>query len=535
MSDAQLNPIIVGSGPSGLALAKALTDAGRSYTLVDGGLEIEPELDRRVGAIALKPPWRWSQEDRALIKSKVVLSSGGVKEKKVFGSNFASSSPAGLKIDRNNANFYTSFARTGLANIWGAGLMPMASSDMTGWPISLSSLEPHYRGVMSFLPFAGHYDQLESDFPLYGNPHPHPLSSQALHALARAAPFSTQLRERGLTVGASRLAARFSPDSSKAEGESFCRSCALCMYGCAYRAIFSGQETLSQLISSGTCKYLPGYIVKTFSEDQGKVTIRGVDVSGAPGEPIVGSRLVIAAGPFATAKIVLESLNLIAKEITVKTSDQFYQPLITSFRSPNITNEPMHTMSQVFWALRDPSVSPYYIHSSLYMYNDMYLQTLQNLLGKFYPTLKYFVTQFLERFCFSISYLHSDHSATLKTQVINDSLRTLKVEGVINPASEEIIKKLKKKWRQLSRYTGMFPAPFYNSQRLPGAGNHNGGSFPMRRSPKDLETSTNGMLYGFERVHIADSSIMPSITASTITLSIMANAHRIGTELAELP
>ena len=49
----------------------------------------------------------------------------------------------------------------------------------------------------------------------------------------------------------------------------------------------------------------------------------------------------------------------------------------------------------------------------------------------------------------------------------------------------------------------------------------------MKKKPSEFETDELGRPYGFERVHVVDSSVFPTVPATTITLSIMANAHRI--------
>ena len=61
----------------------------------------------------------------------------------------------------------------------------------------------------------------------------------------------------------------------------------------------------------------------------------------------------------------------------------------------------------------------------------------------------------------------------------------------------------------------------------PGRGFHSGGTLPMSASPGPFQTDSLGRPYGFELVHIVDSSVFPTINASTITLTAMANAHRI--------
>jgi len=62
----------------------------------------------------------------------------------------------------------------------------------------------------------------------------------------------------------------------------------------------------------------------------------------------------------------------------------------------------------------------------------------------------------------------------------------------------------------------------------PGRGFHNGASFPMRKDPAELETDILGRPRGWSRLHVVDASSLPSVPATTITFSVMANAHRIG-------
>jgi len=80
----------------------------------------------------------------------------------------------------------------------------------------------------------------------------------------------------------------------------------------------------------------------------------------------------------------------------------------------------------------------------------------------------------------------------------------------------------------------MVPIPGLVQLGQPGKGNHLGGSFAMRRDPGRLDTDTLGRVSGWDRLHIVDASVLPSIPATTITLSVMANAHRIASAAAAL-
>jgi hypothetical protein len=81
------------------------------------------------------------------------------------------------------------------------------------------------------------------------------------------------------------------------------------------------------------------------------------------------------------------------------------------------------------------------------------------------------------------------------------------------------------------------PLPVMLKVAEPGRSFHSGGSFPMSTEPRGFQTDLLGRPPGWERIHAVDATVFPSIPATTITFSAMANAHRIGSEAArqELP
>ena len=66
----------------------------------------------------------------------------------------------------------------------------------------------------------------------------------------------------------------------------------------------------------------------------------------------------------------------------------------------------------------------------------------------------------------------------------------------------------------------------------PGRGFHSAGSLPMRAQPGEFECDTLGRPFGWSRLHVVDASVLPSMPATTVTFSVMANAHRIGAAMA---
>ncbi len=64
---------------------------------------------------------------------------------------------------------------------------------------------------------------------------------------------------------------------------------------------------------------------------------------------------------------------------------------------------------------------------------------------------------------------------------------------------------------------------------------HWGGSFPHRgRVVPEFSSDGLGRVGSWQRIHLVDASVFPNIAATTFTLTIMANAHRIATEAMRL-
>ncbi|WP_319763590.1 GMC oxidoreductase [Maridesulfovibrio sp.] len=524
MSDFSDAYCVIGSGLSGVSAARGLIDAGKKVLMLDVGLELPKKNAERVDVLASKPAWKWKSSEKDILTEGVEASAGGVKEKFLFGSNFASRVLDQFPRELIESKFYMSFARNGLGNIWGGGLLPVHAEDMRDWPITPQELEPYYSKVLRYAPLSGRSDSLEKTYPLYCKPSFHAPSKQASALLSKLERNGRKLEDSGLSFGASRLAARF---HGRKEGYE-CQYCGMCLHGCPYGIAYSGSETLDELEQDGNFTYQKGFLVKRLEPETDGVVIYGTDPkSGQALEPVRVKKAFLAAGVFSTTKIMLESLGIKEKSVRVLNSDQFYTPLFSMRGMPRVTEESLHAMCQIFLILRNKGLSPYTIHFSLYTYNQLYKQALDGILGPTAGLFSPFVKLFLSRLFFSISYLHSSESSYLEARLKNDAQGTMVVNSVAAPEAIDVMNRGRMHLLKLSPYTGLVPVLGYKGQKIPGAGNHSGGSFPMKQNPKGLETDSLGRVPGFSNVHLVDASILSSVPATSITFSIMANALRI--------
>ncbi len=64
---------------------------------------------------------------------------------------------------------------------------------------------------------------------------------------------------------------------------------------------------------------------------------------------------------------------------------------------------------------------------------------------------------------------------------------------------------------------------------------HFGASFPHGPVRTAISTDRTGRLAVWDHIHLVDASVFPDVPATTFTLTIMANAHRIASETIGSP
>jgi choline dehydrogenase-like flavoprotein len=426
-----------------------------------------------------------------------------------------------------------SLAKGGFSNVWGAAMLPYLQEDIDDWPLTINDLAPHYRAATAITGLAAKHDDLESRFPLYTDQltdlQPSRQVKNFLHDLEQ---HRTELQRQGVVFGASRLAVRARNSQSRS-----CVYCAMCMYGCPYGLIYNTSSTLEKLLTDDNFTYLKDIVVQKLIERNGEVEILAESrINGTP-QTFRARRVYLAAGALTSSKILLESLGAYHHPLTVKDSQYFLLPLLRYRGVAGAAREELHTLSQAFLEIFDHGLSPKSIHLQIYSYNDLYAEAMRNVLGPVHNLVQPASRLFLERFLLIQGYLHSDLSAKISLTLEpprNGERSRLVLNGENNSLTEITLKKLVRKLWKLKASLKAIPLARLLNKGEPGRGFHAGGTFPMRKSPKDFETDIYGRPTGFQKVHVVDATVFPSFPASTVTLTVMANAHRIATATASL-
>lgn len=519
---------VIGSGPAGVAAASALIAAGRRVTLLDAGLIAAPEQEQLRFRMAQSEPEHWSDEDVKASRTNLTAD-GNVSFKLSLGSDHPYRRIAGEDlIDYGDLAVRGSFARGGLSDVWGAALLPYVASDIGPWPITTADLSAAYAAVMRMIPVAGVHDDLTQLFPLPVRRLSEPrMSAQARQLMSKLQRNRNKLAARGVAFGTARLAVNFDEQREHAS----CNYCGHCLHGCPRDLIYSSRHTLDQLSRGGKLNYVPGVVVKRIVEHGEKVSIHASQ--GGAATTLEGDRVLVAAGVLNTTAILLRSLDWYDRPVDILDSQYYILPLLQFSATPNVTSERLHTLAQVFVEISNKAISEHLVHLQIYGFNDLLPDLLRQKLRqlwRFAPK-----NAILGRLLLVQGYLHSDHSGKIRATLTRSAKgERLNLAAMINPDTRPRVRRVVRELGRLSLLLHAMPVPPLLRIQQPGRGFHSGGNFPMSARPHIGETDVLGRVHGWHRTHVVDASVLPSIPATTITQTVMANAFRIGSQIAQL-
>ncbi|MDA1185865.1 MAG: hypothetical protein O2930_14625 [Acidobacteria bacterium] len=521
---------IIGSGPAGIASARALLARGCEVTLLDGGVSLEPARRALVDRLSRSEPADWPGADVAALREATAAGLGGVLLKSAYGSDYPYQEvDRWTPFENRGTDTRPTLARGGFSSVWGAAVLPYLAEDLTDWPVSAEELAPHYRAVASFLPLSAVRDDLADELPLHSStPRPLRPSAQARALMEDLEGARERLRAGGFRFGWSRLAVQAEADGERPG----CAYCGLCLHGCPYGLIYDSSATLAQIEGSEGFRYQGGVVVDRLEEGPGGVVIHARSMASGEALRFQAERVLVGCGVVSTTRLLLASLGVFERPVEILDSQYFLLPLLRFRGAGRPRDENLHTLSQLFVELRDPSVAAHNVHLQVYGYSQLFQETIDGLLGPLARPARPVVDAALARLLLVMGYLHSDVSPRIAATLGRDGRIVLTERR--NPQTRPTLRRV---GARLGRHAlDMRLLPLWPLIRVTPAGRgfHSGGSFPMREHPGDLECDLLGRPTGFSRVHVVDATSFPSIPSTTITFTVMANAHRIASAVAGL-
>ncbi|GAB3302017.1 hypothetical protein GCM10027451_05790 [Geodermatophilus aquaeductus] len=522
--------LVVGSGPSAAAVALALSERpDQQVVVLDLGGRLEEERQAARARLAATGPDGWDPADLAVVTARTAPSGSAtaVPQKRTYGSDYpfrdlgqtrGTSGPPGTNLD------VASSAYGGFSTVWGAQVMPFSRSTFDRWPVSWADMEPHYRAVLAEVPLAGEPDDLAELFPLLaptsGLP---PLGPRTAAVLRRYERSRDEVRTRGVTVGRARLA--FAARD--------CIRCGLCMSGCPYELIYSAAQTMDRLRRRPNVRVLDSLLVERIGQvgDQAVASCR--DLRTGQRSEFTADRLFVGAGGLGTTRLVLGSLATPPPRLEMAESIQFVLPFLSTrpVEDPRGPGARDFTLNQfnLLLPFDDEGYTTSQVHC--YPYNPAFLDALPAALrGRWAAPVS---RQVLRRLSVGFGYLPSWASPPVRVVPRPGAAGGLPELDLGHPPGTGRPELLRAVLRRLLRVAPRLDLwPLLTHVTLSGAGKsyHFGGSFPHRHGDAGAGspgTDRWGRLPDWDRIHLVDGSVLPSVPSTTFTLTVMANAHRI--------
>jgi choline dehydrogenase-like flavoprotein len=522
--------IVVGSGPSGVSVAWPMLEAGMRVLLLDGGRQRESPVP--AGAyhdIRRRDPEQWR---RFLGRDLEALRPVGPPSPKFDapGSRFAfEGDAASERVHGRGFAAIVSLAPGGLSNIWGAGIATYGEQELADFPLSPEDLAPSYRTVARRIGVTGFAaDDLDSGLD-GGMPSQAPmrLSENAARMAARYERNRAAVQALGVRLGRPRIAVLTEPLGRRAA----CTLCDMCIWGCSEDSIYSAAHDLVAMQAHEDLDYRPGSVVESiapFAEGY-RVTLRG-----AGQRELTCRRLVLAAGALVTTRLVLEMQGRFDDPVPVVGAPGIGFALCLPGRIGAAVSPREFSMGQLsFTAAGDATRPADGAYGNLFpasgVPGSLVIERMPLTRPAAVRLFRWLQPSLVLGNCF-LPGRYSRNTARLERGP--DGRGRLVVRGGVADELPRRIAALRSQLMRAFRMLGAHVVPSSFSPMSPGEAIRYAGTLPMRAAPGPGETDATGELYGAPGLHIVDLSIFPSMPAKPHTLTMMANADRIGRTLA---
>jgi choline dehydrogenase-like flavoprotein len=433
-------------------------------------------------------------------------------------------------VRTNSFGGMESLAKGGLGSGWGAVAVEWDDEDLADFPIKRADLAPHYEAVSKRIGISGARDDLLSH---YGDPSSlQPaleLDSNGSALLGAYEKKRSGLNRAGIFVGRARLAV-LSKDLGSRSAQ---RYHDMDFYADKDKSVFRPSFAVDELTLFPSFSYRPQLLVRRF-RDLGSdgVEVEASHTETGRSETFRARKLILAAGTLGSARIALRSLDRYDVPIPIVSNPYTYVPCALLPTLGKKANDRRHSLTQVAVML-ESKASGQRVHAQIYSYRSLLLFKIAKEAPLAVPTGFRIMRELMS--CFVIVGIHHRDSPTAakhcQLRRAEGDTDVLEISYHDAPDTQRRQVRDEKTLLRGLRKLGCWPLKRIN----PGNGSsiHYGGTLPMAAEERPLTVTPQGRLRGTSSVFVADGSTFPSLPAKALTLSLMANAERIGTLIAK--
>jgi len=530
--------IVVGSGPSGVAAASPLAGAGMRVLLLDGGLRRDERLVPRgtYHDIRRNDPEQW----RLFLGPNLE----GLRDEGPPSPKF--SAPAGRfsfvgferaeRIVARGLTVVGSLARGGLSNIWGAGIAVFEDKDLAGFPLSAGDLRPAYERVAQRMGVTGFGaddlgSALDDEMPSLAPVEP---AQNARRLLERYRRRRAAVNALGVCLGRPRVALL----TEERPGRQACNRCDMCLWGCARESIWSAAHDLPELTAYANLDYRPGHLVQGIAPVEGgyRLAVRRDEAGADPARlEFRARRVVLAAGTLVTTRLAMDLLGHYDTPVRLLNAPGAGFALCLPERIGSALATHEFSMAHVsFRTVGDAADGSRDSYGNLFPASGLPAAMIVERMPLSRPgavrLFRYLQPALLLGNCFLPGH-YSDNTARLERDGAGQP--HLVVQGGTSADLPGRLDDVRRRLGAALRKLGAFLLPGSFTPIRPGEDLRYSGTLPMRENPGPAESAISGELHGAPGLYSVDLSVFPVMPAKHHTLTMMANADRVGHGIVE--
>jgi len=514
--------IIVGSGPSGVASALEFSNSNMKPLVLDVGYESHTEIENKENLYKLKEKKQTTDfligkelEYFQIDKQKIP-----VKLKSPYF-QFVTKNPNFFSI--LNSNIITSYARGGLANAWGNGLMRFSKAEFSELPINFDDILPYYKKLEKEIGISGINDDL-IDFFGESNTLQDPLrrSKKAKIIYHKYIKRRNFLNNKGIYLGAPRLGV-----SNNSFGErDKCKYDNLEFWQPNHKSLYNPSMTLNKLLKANKLDYKNGVFVDSWEKTSDAIEVVTYDVNSKKEIRFKTKKLLLAAGPLNTSRIVLKSKKDYSTKLSFIDNPTIQIPIFFPRQIGSAMEVDCFGLTQL---------------NLFYKSGILNKNNIGAILEVSSPLRSEFLSHFPLGFRDNINFIKYALPCMMACQIFLPSIKELSSEISllhngdisVNNTEATISKSLISEAVSILKKLGLVVFESFAISSVNSGGIHYGGTLPMRKNPSTTyETTIFGELSQDKDVFILDGSCLGSIPATNYSLSVMANSMRISKNIA---
>ncbi len=419
-----------------------------------------------------------------------------------------------------------SLAYGGLGGGWGLGCYVFSPAELARAGLPPAAMRDAYQVVADRIGISGARDDVAryclGDLERI-QPAP-PLEENLAGLLAAYERRRAQLNRRGFHLGRSALALLTEPTDGRepTAGED------MDFWSDRGRSAYRSWITMDALRAEDAIEYLDGRLVTRFEERDDAVVVEAVRSDGSGTERLSARRLVLAAGALGTARIVLRSLAERDRRLPLLSNPYTYMPCV----QPRMLGRAIAARKPSFSPLilcHDPGEAGDVLHAAFFSYRSLLLFKLVREVPLGFRDARRMMHELLSSF--TIAGVHhpdaGDPSRAVRLVPHADSPTgdALAADYVLRDDEQRANDAREALLARALRRLGCFPL---KAIRTPQGGSvHYGGTLPVSADGAPFTLDDAGRLAGTRRVLVADGSGLRYLPAQGITLTLMANAHRV--------